>query len=80
VREEQSKENVIRIKKVIAEYTDVEMQDIQMESELTCDLGLTSFDLVCLMGSLEEEFGVTIDDTMMQGMQTVGDVYKALSK
>lgn len=81
MKNEKNEEIIIKIKRVIAQFTDVEIQDIKMESELICDLGFTSFDLVCLLSSIEAEFGIKGDEKMLKGMiKTVGDVSKVILK
>ncbi len=74
MKNEHNQEKIAKIKKVIAQFTDVEFQDIKLESELTCDLGLTSFDLVSLLSSLEDEFDITGDDMNVKNIKTVEDV------
>lgn len=71
---------VLKIKKIIAEYTDVDLKDIHMESKLTYDLGLTSFDFACLTGALEQELNFKIDNAGLKNVTTVEDVYKLLLK
>ena len=41
---------------------------------LTEDLGATSADLVNIVATLEERFGIEIDDTDMAGVETVRDL------
>ncbi|MEK3900778.1 MULTISPECIES: acyl carrier protein [unclassified Paenibacillus] len=77
---EQNDETMLKIKTVISPFTDVDIQEIQMESKLICDLGFTSFDLVCLLSVLEEEFGLKVDEKMLKGIQTVEDVRNAVLK
>ena len=38
------------------------------------DLGADSLDIVEMMMALEEEYGVTIEDSKMADLKTVGDV------
>jgi len=56
------------------------MNDIKMESDLICDLGLTSFDLVCLVSSFEEEFNIKRDNMALKSLKTVNDVCKIILK
>lgn len=71
---EQNDEMMMHIKTVISQFTDVDLQEIRMESELICDLGFTSFDLICLLSAIEEDFGVKEDEKMLKGIKTVEDV------
>lgn len=63
------------LEKAIALFTTMtEEDDITAESELMEDLDLASMDVLFVISSLEEEFGVKVDETMIQNMYTVGDV------
>lgn len=63
------------LEKAIALFTTMtEADDITAESELMEDLDLASMDVLFVISSLEEEFGVKVDETMIQNMYTVGDV------
>ncbi|MFC3749968.1 acyl carrier protein [Paenibacillus sp. GCM10012306] len=74
MNKEQNDEQMLQIKDIISQFTDVDLKEIRLESELICDLGFTSFDLVCLLSSLEEEFGVKGDEKMLKRIKTVEDV------
>lgn len=63
------------IKKMIANYTDVALEEIRDDSELTTDLGLTSFGLVSLIGEFEILLGKSIDNAALKQIRTVEDVY-----
>ncbi len=52
----------------------VDEDKISATSDIFEDLGADSLDVVELLMSLEEEFGVTIDDDQVQDFHTVGDV------
>ncbi len=52
----------------------VDEDKITATSDIFEDLGADSLDVVELLMSLEEEFGVTIDDDQVQDFHTVGDV------
>lgn len=47
-----------------------------MESSFIDDLGADSLDLVDLVMSLEDEFGVEVPDDAIETMKTVGDAVK----
>lgn len=50
--------------------------DIQEDSQLRSDLGLSSLQAVSLVLAVEDEFGVRIDDDELQALVTVGDVIR----
>lgn len=63
-----------KVKKLIAKELNAKAEDIQMETKLVDDLGADSLDAVEIMFSLEEEFGIEIDDESAQNIKTVGDL------
>jgi acyl carrier protein len=62
-----------RLKKIIAEQLSVSEEDITPDAHFIEDLNADSLDLVELMMSLEEEFGVKIPDEDVDKIQTVQD-------
>lgn len=62
-----------RLKKIIAEQLSVAEERIVPEARFTEDLEADSLDLVEMIMSLEEEFGVEIPDEAAEGIRTVGD-------
>lgn len=69
-----------KIVEIIVRYADIEPGEIKKESKLAEDLGLTSFAVMSLMGDFEDEFGITIDDTELIDIQTVGDIADYIQK
>lgn len=66
------------IKEIMLRYTDVDPDTITEDSRLAEDLNLTSFSLMCIMGDIEAELGIEIDETLLVDIYTVGDVIKYL--
>ncbi len=62
-----------RLRKVIAEQLGVDESRVVPSASFTDDLEADSLDLVELIMSLEEEFGVTIPEEDAEKMATVGD-------
>ena len=62
-----------RLKKIIADQLSVNEEDITPESSFIEDLNADSLDLVELIMSLEEEFGVKISDEDAEKIRTVQD-------
>lgn len=63
-----------QLKALICQFVDVEPDDITEDSILRKDLGLNSFDLVSVATAAEAIFGVTIPDSKLGALKTVGDV------
>ena len=54
--------------------TMTEAEEINEDSELVDDLGISSMDVLFLISSLEEEFKIHIPEKVIRKMVTVGDV------
>ncbi len=67
-----------RLRKLISEQLGVEDNKIVPEARFTDDLQADSLDLVELIMSLEEEFGVEIPDEDAEKIVTVGDAMQYL--
>jgi acyl carrier protein len=62
-----------RLKKIIAEQLGVDEADVVPQASFTDDLKADSLDLVEMIMSLEEEFGVEIPDEDAEKILTVKD-------
>lgn len=58
----------------------IEGDDVKMESKLSDDLGLDSLDTVEVTLGLEEKFGIDIDDSELEDVETVGDAVNLIEK
>lgn len=65
-----------KVKKVIVEGLDVEEEKVELSSAFIDDFGADSLDIVELVMSLEEEFGISIEDQDAEKLATVEDVVK----
>jgi acyl carrier protein len=68
-----SKEIQDKVKKIIAEKLSVDLTEVKPEASFVDDLGADSLDLVELIMSMEEEFGVEISDEDAEKIVTVKD-------
>ena len=68
-----SPEMEARLKKIVAEQLGVDESKIVPKARFTDDLNADSLDLVEMIMSLEEEFGVEIPDEDAEKILTVGD-------
>jgi len=69
-----------RLCKIIAEQLDVEESKVVPGASFADDLKADSLDLVELIMSIEEEFGVEIPDEEAEKMKTVGDALQYLNE
>jgi acyl carrier protein len=62
-----------RLKAIVVEQLGVDEEDVTPEASFVDDLNADSLDLVELIMSLEEEFGLEISDEDAEKITTVGD-------
>ena len=55
---------------IICEYVEVEPENVKPESRFIEDLGFTSFDFMSMLGELEDEFDVEIDQSKAVDIRT----------
>lgn len=69
-----------KLKKIISEQLDIEVDKIKPESHLMEDLKADSMDLVEMIMALEEEFGINIPDEDAEKLSKVKDVQEYLER
>ena len=62
------------LKEIVLDYLGDDDMDVSEDSVLTDDLGLTSLDLISIVGDVEDSFGIRVEDEAMESIETVGDV------
>ena len=68
-----------KVKALIAETLNCDMDKVTMDASLADDLGADSLAAVELSMALEEEFDVTIADEYLPNLKTVGDLYNYMN-
>ena len=63
-----------KIKQMLADQLDANVEDMTMETKIGEDLGADSLDVVELLMAIEEEFDVEIPDEDIESLKTIGDV------
>jgi len=63
-----------KMKEILAEQFDVDTEKITRDTDLMNDLGADSLDLVELIMTLEEEYGVSATDESVYEHKTVGEI------
>lgn len=70
-----------KVKQVIAEKLQIDAEQVTMEASIVEDLGADSLEQADILFSLEDEFGITADDTdEAEGLKTVSDIVAYLEK
>ena len=65
---------------IICNYVEVEPENIQRESRFMEDLGFTSFDFMSMLGEIEDEFDVEVEQTEAANIRTVQEAVDYLTK
>lgn len=63
-----------KVKAILAEQFDVEEDKVTADTDLQEDLGADSLDVVDLLMSIEDEFGVEVPDDEIENIKTVGSL------
>lgn len=65
---------------IICNYVDVDAENITEASRFVEDLGFTSFDFMTMLGELEDEFDIEIDQKEVANVRTVGEAITYIEK
>ena len=63
-----------KVKAILAEQFDVKEDKVTADTDLQEDLGADSLDVVDLLMSIEDEFGVEVPDDEIENIKTVGSL------
>ena len=63
-----------RIREYLADQLDVEPEKITPDSDIVENFGADSLDVIDMITTLSDEFGVEIPDEDIENFRTVGDV------
>ena len=69
-----------KIREMIAENLNIDMDTITEGASFKEDLGVDSLDLFELVMAFEEEYGVSIPSEELENMATVGDVIRYIQE
>ena len=69
-----------KIRELLAQQFEVSADSISMETNIVDDLGGDSLDVVDLIMSVEEEFGISIPDVDAVELSTVGKIVEYIEK
>ena len=64
------------VKEILSNQLRVDIDEIHMDSDILHDLGADSLDIVEMLMTIEQEYGVVVPDDVITTFKTVGDVAK----
>lgn len=65
---------------LVAEQLGVDKKTIRPESNIIEDLGADSLDVIEMLMTLEDEFGITIPDEKINQIKTVGQIVELIEE
>ena len=65
-----------RVRTMLAEQLEIDEDRITMDSNIMEDFDADSLDVVDMVMSLEDEFGIEVPDEAVENFHTVGDVVR----
>lgn len=69
-----------KLTEILAEQLAADQETMTLDTKIAEELGADSLDLVDLLMSIEDEFGVEIPDEEVENLHTIGDVVEYISK
>ena len=69
-----------RIREIICDQLDLEEDKVPMDSDIMEDFEADSLDVVDLVMSIEDEFGLEVPDDQIENFRTVGDVVRYIEE
>ena len=69
-----------QVREILSLYVEADPSTINEDTKLAEDLGLTSFAFMTMMGEFEDTFGISVDESELIGVRTVGDVIEYVKK
>ena len=69
-----------RIREIICDQLDLEEDKVTLDSDIMEDFEADSLDVVDLVMSIEDEFGLEVPDDQIENFRTVGDVVRYIEE
>ena len=69
-----------KLAEIVCNYVEVEQSDVHPESRFMEDLGFTSFDFMSMLGELEDELDIEIDEQEVADIRTVQEAVDYVEK
>lgn len=63
-----------KVKALVAEHLCISVDKVTEDADIVRDLNADSIDLVEMITTFEDEFGITIPDEKLSGLKTIKDI------
>lgn len=69
-----------KVTEIICNQLNIDKSAVTMDSEIVKDLGADSLDIIEMLMSFEDEYGISIPDDVSSNIKTVGDIVALIEK
>ncbi len=69
-----------KMKELIVNYVETDPEAITEDSRFIEDMGFNSYDFMSLLGDLENEFDITVDESEVVDIHTIGEAIRYMEK
>ena len=71
---------ITKIKEILADQLDIELEDIKDNSDIQEDLEADSLDVMDIMTEIEDEFDIEVDDEAIEELRTPQKIADYIAK
>lgn len=68
-----------KVKDILSDYIDMDSNEIKLETRLAEDLGLNSYEFMSVIGEIEEEVDVELDEREIVKLISIADLLDYIS-
>lgn len=69
-----------KVKEILSDISGVPVSEINKDTQVAGDLGMSSFDLADTVVTVEETYGLKIPDERFSDIETVGDIIRIIEE
>ncbi len=73
-------DKVMQFKNLVAQYTEVKVEDMTDDMRFREDLGFSSLDFMSFLGEIEDTFDVELEQENASQVHTIGDAIAMINK
>ena len=73
-------DKIMQFKNLVAQYTEVKVEDMTDDMRFREDLGFSSLDFMSFLGEIEDTFDVELEQENASQVHTIGDAIAMINK